>query len=107
MGDARDAPTTFKELETGGNRFDVIMDHEGVAEAVRNFTVSSLLLANLQQEEILEEQQIESDEDEATSSRNSMVKQRSETLQSLLPNFLRQDVACAEIQDGELVPEAP
>jgi len=47
--DNRCAPTTVQECDTGGHRIDSILDksNEGVAKFLHNFTVTSLLIADL------------------------------------------------------------
>jgi len=102
--DNRSAPTTLVFSERGGHRLDVLLSQEGAAEGIYRFTVSALLLGNLLEEEHLEEQRIDSDDDEDP--RVKATKSRSSRLIAELPGFLRQDVECCEFRDGEPVPEA-
>lgn len=112
-------PTSFQVTEEGGHRVDRILACEGLSETVRNFTASTLLISHLAQEELFEEQALsdseeeEEEEDREAAAANgaenprAMNRRRSDMLAAKLPPFLRQDAACAGINDdGEACQEA-
>lgn len=110
--DERTMPTTFWQCQTGGHRFDQVLESEGVAEATKKFTVSAFLIDDLNKqldEEYVEQasgttrvaeagSKEESDSDEegqearitaplSAAQRRSI---RTERLSAELPNFMRE-----------------
>lgn len=80
--DNRCAPTTFKDVETGGHQVDKMLHSAGVAQAARDFTVATFLLADL--DEVADEKSL----DLTPVSRSN--SQRFSRLSLELPSFLRE-----------------
>eukprot|EP00927_Polykrikos_kofoidii_P068254 TRINITY_DN63610_c0_g1_i1.p1 TRINITY_DN63610_c0_g1~~TRINITY_DN63610_c0_g1_i1.p1 ORF type:complete len:456 (+),score=100.84 TRINITY_DN63610_c0_g1_i1:91-1458(+) len=114
LGD-RDAPTSFQVLEEGGHNLARLVVADGLAEVLRHYGVSCLLMGNLAQEEHFEEQDLfESEDDEEQGASDSGVMDckalnilRSELLILHLPPFLKQDATFASLrEDGEAFVDA-
>lgn len=84
--DNRCAPTTIKDLQTGGHRFDKMLEHEGIAQALRDFTVASFLIADLDEDE--------TSQDPTPVSRSS--GRRFSRLSQELPSFLQESIGRPE-----------
>lgn len=104
--DGRCAPTVFNGPNKGGHSFNKMMEEEGVSDAIQKFTASSLLIANLAEEEALLRERSASkskqspgspsggdgDGEEGDDAEMAVTQQRSERLAAELPATVqRQD----------------
>lgn len=92
--DNRSAPTTFRDVDTGGHRLD-LMAASDVAQLISHFTVSSLLIAHLEEGAALGLQGLEAGENEE----DDEFACRSRRLTAELPGFAMR--ACHEPDEDQ------